>query len=73
MLIQALMPSAEDRLDPVLSDQLSGSDVSGGVDDDVPVLLLHRVTSLPTDQLLSQDTLYENPFLKPARQLKLKS
>ena len=73
MLIQALMPSVEDRLDPVLSDQLSGSDVSGGVDDDAASPPPPSVTSLPTDQLLSQDTLYENPFLKPARQLKLKS
>ena len=70
LLIQALMPSAEDRLDPVVSDQVTtGSDTGAHDGDSSPP----PPPPPANDQTLSQDTLFENPFLKPAKQLKSKS
>ena len=71
LLIQALIPSPEDRLDPVVSDQVTtgtaGSDATEAHDGDA------SPPPAAPDQTLSQDTLFENPFLKPAKQLKSKS
>ena len=64
------MPSAEDRLDPVVSDQVV-SDTAHDDGDSTPPP--PPAPAAAADQTLPQDILFENPFLKPAKQLKSKS
>ena len=67
VFIQALMPSLEDRQEPVPSTSLTSGTETATQEDGSST---EQVSSIQSDPL--HDTLFENPFLKPAKLIRLK-